>query len=210
MARFFSPLVVALVGSLTLPGAAYGQDPAEPAVARVAPLVTTEARLAASLERIARGSALWRADLEAVRGTGRHAFIFTPAHVVTVDERAVGASEAFDLSVLAEVAPVMSGDSQVSAVLVVVNLDLLDRMHSRRGSLPAERDADLDRILVHEVYGHAFPYLRAGSLSGRCPDPTAGEPAVTACSIVRENAVRAELGLGRRADYGLNSLLLSR
>jgi hypothetical protein len=95
-------------------------------------------------------------------------------------------------------------------VFVVVNLDLIDRAHAARNSLPAERDADLDRVLVHEVYGHAFPYLLAGNLSGRCADPIAGERAVDACSIRRENAVRAELGLGRRTDYGVAGLSLSR
>ena len=76
--------------------------------------------------------------------------------------------------------------------------------------LPVEKYADLDRILVHEVYGHAFPYLQAGDESGRCPDPAAGERPQDACSIRRENAVRAELGLGRRTDYGLLSLIVGR
>jgi hypothetical protein len=69
---------------------------------------------------------------------------------------------------------------------------------------------DLDRILVHEIYGHAVPYLLAGDLSGRCADPQPQERAVDACSIQRENAVRAQLGLGRRVDYGLGDLNLSR
>jgi len=64
--------------------------------------------------------------------------------------------------------------------------------------------------LVHEIYGHAIPYLLAGDLSGRCADPKRGERASEACSIQRENAVRAELGLGRRTDYGLSDLALAR
>jgi hypothetical protein len=98
----------------------------------------------------------------------------------------------------------------VDEVLVVVNLHLIERLHRRTGSLPAEMNLDLDRILVHEVYGHAVPYLLAGDLSGRCADPLPGQSAADACAIRRENAVRAELGLGRRTDYGMSDLLLAR
>jgi hypothetical protein len=52
--------------------------------------------------------------------------------------------------------------------------------------------------------------LRAGNVSGKCADPVAGERAENACSIQRENAVRAELGLGRRTDYGLRGLTIGR
>jgi hypothetical protein len=78
-----------------------------------------------------------------------------------------------------------------------------------RLSVRRDFEADLDRILVHEIYGHAVPYLLAGDLSGRCPDPGPNEPARDACSIRRENAVRVELGLGRRGDHGLSSLALT-
>jgi hypothetical protein len=45
-------------------------------------------------------------------------------------------------------------------------------------------------------------------MSGRCADPAAGERPSDACSIRRENAVRAQLGLGRRTDYGFGALAL--
>jgi hypothetical protein len=90
-----------------------------------------------------------------------------------------------------------------------VNLRLVRQTHDARMSVPREFEADLDRILVHEVYGHAVPYLLAGNLSGRCADPAPQEPAGDACSIRRENAVRSELGLGRRDDHGVFSLRLA-
>ena len=174
-----------------------------------APLLTTKTRILASLERIARGSKLWRSEIEALRSTGRRIVVVTPDEVVFVNRKAVDFYRPFKEGVLAEVSPVVV-EGAIRTVVVVVNLALLDRAHDRLNSLPAERDVDLDRILVHEVYGHAFPYLRAGDVSGRCADPAPGERAVTACSIVRENAVREELGFERRTDYGLNGLLLSR
>jgi hypothetical protein len=198
-------VALALAGLLAMASVAEAQLPAESA----APLLTGHERLAASLDRIAKGSGLWRTEIEAVRGTGRRAFILTPDQVVVVDPASASSPKAFDTTVLAEAQPVLTGHSRIDAVLVVVNLPLLDRLHDRRGSLPVERDADLDRILVHEVYGHALPYLRAGDTSGRCPDPSGVERAASSCSIARENAVRAELGLGRRSDYTLNGLLLN-
>jgi hypothetical protein len=112
--------------------------------------------------------------------------------------------------VLAEVAPVPHRDSTVDVVLVVINLRLLEESHRSARSVPSDFEADLDRILVHEVYGHAVPYLLAGHLSGRCPDPGPGERAPDACSVRRENAIRAELGLGRRTSYGLDDLNITR
>ena len=169
----------------------------------------TNSGFLASLERIARGSALWREDLAAVNRTGRRVVLVSTAQVLFTNARA-DVRERFDQSALAEIAlPAIDGPN-VDVVFVVVNLDLIEQAHAARNSLPAERDADLDRVLVHEIYGHAFPYLLAGNISGRCADPVEGERAVDACSIRRENAVRAELGLGRRTDYGVGGLSLSR
>ena len=113
-------------------------------------------------------------------------------------------------AVLAEIAPVPDPDAAVDVVLVVVNLPLIERMGRQTAALPIELEGDLDRILVHEVYGHALPYLLAGNLSGRCADPLPGQQAHEACAIQRENAVRAELGMNRRLDYGLYDLALVR
>jgi hypothetical protein len=96
---------------------------------------------------------------------------------------------------------------------VVVNLALIEELHQRLGSLPAQFLADLDQVLVHEIYGHALPYLLAGDLSGRCPDPQPGQHASEACSIQRENMPRRraeELRLRRRNGYGLEGLTLAR
>jgi hypothetical protein len=117
--------------------------------------------------------------------------------------------EAFDPGVLAEAVPLMDENSQIHVVLVLVNLPLLTAVHDARLSVPVQFEADLDRILVHELYGHSIPYLLAGDLSGRCADPKPGERPSESCSIRRENTVRAELELGRRGDAGLSSLTLA-
>jgi hypothetical protein len=173
------------------------------------PFITTNRILQASLNRIAEGSALWRTALTAVRTTGRHAIVVTPGDAIVSDQRKRSSIDGFDPDGLAEVMPVVGADSQVAVVLVVVNLPLIQGAHGARRSLPREFEADLDRVMIHEIYGHAVPYLVSGTLSGRCADPTDGERASHACSIRRENAVRAELGLGHRTDPGLSSLSLA-
>jgi hypothetical protein len=178
--------------------------------AQSSPVETANPAFQASLDRIAKRSTLWRSALDAIRATGRRAIVLTPDQVDMSGGRAADRRERFDDTFLAEVAPVAGIDGRVDVVLVVVNLALLQERHERRQLLPIELDMDLDRILIHEIYGHAIPYLLAGQLSGRCPDPLPGTRAVDACSISRENAVRAELGLGRRVDYGLDGLNLSR
>jgi hypothetical protein len=132
--------------------------------------------------------------------------VATPGDVVVKDARG---RNVFDYGILAEAVPVFTPESDLSVVIIVVNLELVRQIHDDRLSVPRDFEADLDRILVHEVYGHAVPYLLAGDLSGRCADPGEGESPPEACSIRRENAVRAELGLGRRADSGVYSLTLA-
>jgi len=173
-------------------------------------LVVGNPALRASLERIYRGSALWRAELKRAAQTGRRVVVLSADQVRVTDGGEAGEAVAFDAGLLAEVSVIAGAGTRVDAVLVAVNVRLLDETHQRLGLPWSARNADLDRILVHEVFGHALPYLLAGDVSGRCADPEKNERAIDACAIRRENAVRAELGLGHRADSGLLSLALAR
>jgi hypothetical protein len=165
--------------------------------------------LQASLARIAAGSPLWRDALDAVAPTGRHVVVLTADQVVVADQ-GTKAPGRFDAGVLAEAAPVPVEGGRVDVAMVVVNLALLEDSHRSRHCLPWEFTDDLDRLLIHEIYGHALPYLLAGHVSGRCADPRPDERPTDACAIRRENAVRSELGLGRRKDSGLDGLALMR
>jgi hypothetical protein len=144
-----------------------------------------------------------------VAATGRRVVVLTPEQVIVQDAR-TRTTTSFDPSVVAEAAPVIGEAGQVSTVLVVVNVSVIQSVHERHNSLPGEFYADLDRVLAHEVYGHAVPYLLAGHVSGRCPDPDPGTRALNSCAIQRENVIRAELRLGRRTDHSLASLALTR
>lgn len=208
--RFGTPLALATVALAST--VFVGSEPAvtEGVRASEAPVVLTRhPELSDALARIAKGSASWRAAMASLASSARRAVLVTPDDVV-VHDAATGAASPFDRSELAEVAPVADAEGRVGRVLVVVNVERLQQLHARLGSLPGEFHADLERVLAHEIYGHAVPYLQSGHLSGRCSDPEPGAPATDACAIRRENVIRAELGLGRRTDAGLASLLLLR
>jgi hypothetical protein len=200
-----------VVITASLPQIAKAQTPVSPPATPAirSPLLTTNRTFLASLNRISRGSALWREAIEAVGQAGRRVLVVTPEEVQITDASRGRERDGFDPGVLAEAIPIVAQDSQVQVVVVVINLRLVQQAHDARLSVPREFEADLDRVLVHEVYGHAIPYLLAGDMSGRCADPKKGETPSEACSIRRENAVRSELGLGRRDDSGLSSLTLA-
>lgn len=212
MPRTLVCLCLALLGAGMWQDAAVGGStlPRDMDGAGGGPLLTANPLLRASIERIARRSRLWREAVDDVRTRGRFALVLTPEQVVVADAGDKTPTDAFDSSVVAEVSPIADEHARVGLVMVVVNVPLLEDVHRRKGSLPGELHADLDRIVTHEIYGHALPYLLAGHMSGRCADPAPGERAADACSIRRENAVRAELGLGRRTGYGLDGLALAR
>jgi hypothetical protein len=60
------------------------------------------------------------------------------------------------------------------------------------------------------VYGHAVPYLLAGTLTAKCADPAIGPSASASCAVQRENVVRREMRLGQRIEYGRDSLAIAR
>jgi hypothetical protein len=171
------------------------------------PLIVEHPTLAQSLARLYAGSPRWRRAIHAVADTGRRIVLVTPDKVVVRD--ADGSNEKpFNPDEIAEVQPLADEWSRVNTVVVVINLPLLDRLYSDAATRDLE--ADLDRIIAHEIYGHAVPYLLAGHLSGKCADPIEGQPATDACAIKRENEIRSEMNLGRRQDYGLNGLAMTR
>ena len=171
------------------------------------PVLVEHPVLAASLARLYAGSPRWREAIDAVANTGRRVVVVTPDKVRVRD--ADGGSETpFDPEVVAEAQPVADDWSRVDVVIVVVNLPLLDKLYS--DATPADLQADLDRILAHEIYGHAIPYLLAGHLSGKCADPLPKQRATDACAIKRENEIRSELRLGQRREYGLDDLAMTR
>ena len=155
--------------------------------------------LAASIERLAAESPSFREALRAVTATGRRAVLITPDKF----------DGAFDADTLAQAEPVGNEQSRVDYVLVVVNLELLQKL-SGLPMTAVDFEDDVDRILAHEVYGHAVPYLLAGALTAKCADPAIGQSASASCAVQRENTIRREMRLGQRFEYGRDSLAIAR
>lgn len=163
------------------------------------PITVANPILAASINRLAAASRAWREGVDAVASTGRRTI------VVTQDE----VNAPVDPGTLAQVYPMADTAGRLNTVLVVVNLQLMQKL----SGLPVtaiDFEDDLDRILAHEVYGHALPFLLAGDISANCADPAVGQSALTSCAVQRENVIRREMRLGQRYEYGRDSLALAR
>ena len=187
--RFF---IVAAVLAVSW-SSAWAQDDSQRA------LLVSHPVLAASVERLNDESPTWRDALHAVAATGRRTVLVTPDKV----------NGTFDSHALAQAHPIADEHARVETVLVVINLELLQRLSGLPVDALQFKD-DLDRIVAHEVYGHAVPFLLSGDLSGRCADPAPGQSATSACAIKRENLIRRELGLGQRFEYGREGLAIAR
>lgn len=199
-----SPIALVLAALFVAALPASGQDLA-PVPGSMGVLLTSNPVLAAAAERIAERSPLWREALADAASRRRTALLLTPDQVVVKTTQA-GPTESFDATSLAEASPVIRDGAAIDVVLVVVNVELLETTHARLGTARTEFEADLERVLIHEVYGHAIPYLHRGDTSGRCADPERGQDPLRSCSVRRENDVRAEAGLGLRTDYATGGL----
>jgi hypothetical protein len=198
-------LLAVVFGTVVAPLVPAAHEPADADVAGGA-TIATHPLVRASLDRLWDGSPSWRASLQGLP-RDRTVVVLTPDEVRVQDGRR---TRPFEADLLGEVTPVAENDGRIRQVVVVVNVPLIESTHARRLSTLSELYADLDRVVAHEVFGHAIPYLVAGDVSGRCADPAAGERPEDSCAIRRENLIRAELGLGRRTDAGLFGLALAR
>jgi hypothetical protein len=199
-------LLAVVLGLTAWPLGLDAQSPAVPGIDETPGVVASHPLIRASLTRLAEGSPSWRAGLRDIEGKGLVVIVSADDVLVQEGER----KRPFEADLLGEVSPVTAPDGRVTQVVVVVNLPLIEAIHERRRSTRSELHADLDRVLAHEVFGHALPFLMAGNVSGRCADPAVGERPQDACAIRRENLIREELGLGRRRDAGLDGLALAR
>jgi hypothetical protein len=179
-----------------------------PAVTATTAVITNNPDIQESLNRLYERSATWRRALEQVEKLGRKVVVVTPKNVRVKDPKN-GKLRSFDRDVLAEVQPLAEYETRVDAVVVVINVPLLERMLGTTNTV-TDFENDLDLVVAHEVYGHAIPYLLAGDLSGKCADPQAGERPEDSCAIKRENEIRAELRVDERRDYSLYGLAMAR
>jgi hypothetical protein len=157
-------------------------------------------------QELARRSPTWRAGMDSLRATGFWVVVGTPAEI----RATVPGLEAYSARHLGEVVPVRDATGRLVGAVVTVDVDLVRRLSAQAGLTEAEMDGDVDRILIHELYGHVLPLAWTREIPGGCPDPAPGEPATSSCAILRENLIRTELGLEPRLAYDLSGLNLGR
>ena len=149
-------------------------------------------------------SPTWRAGLDSLRASGFEVVIAAPAQVRAELPGMAG----YDARHLGEVIPLRDAAGTITGAVVTVDLPQLGALAKEAGLGAGEVAGDVDRILIHEVYGHVVPLAASRQISGGCPDPSPGESALTSCAIIRENRIRAELGLPPRTSYDLSGLAL--
>lgn len=99
----------------------------------------------------------------------------------------------------------------VDEIVVLINLELIEKKHVEHARRTGERDPavlqswfehDVKSVLIHELYGHMAPVAKSGLTKDICYDPPHPDAYLLSCVGKRENAIRAELGLTKRVSYG--------
>ncbi|MFW6078477.1 MAG: hypothetical protein ACODAE_02580 [Gemmatimonadota bacterium] len=165
-----------------------------------------DADLAERIESLSERSPTWRSAMAELRRGEFRVVVGDPAGV----RAGVEVLSRYRTRHFGEVIPLRDGRGGVTGAVVVVDVERVRRLVERSGLPERVVDGDVERILIHELYGHVVPLARSRRLDGGCPDPGPGEPALSSCAIRRENRIRAELGLEMRVAYDLTGLVVGR
>ena len=178
-----------------------------PAPIRIIGTVTiADDLLGRRMDALAERSASWRAGMDSIQAEGFHMVVAGPAAV----RQMVRGLENYAPEHLGEVVPLRDPTGAIAGAVVTIDLPRLERLWRRTGLPRSVFEADIDRILIHEVYGHVVPLAASRSIDGGCPDPRPGAPALSSCAIRRENVIRKELGIEPRLAYDLSGLAIGR
>jgi hypothetical protein len=181
-----------------------GRWPCTRTLPRSAAILSTQPRLVAVLNRLLARSRTFAREAARVAARDRHITVVARREVPwDALKRNVHYADGSAAAAL----PLVDGDGKVRNFLVVVDYSMLSRLGSSKHLLKKDIETDLTRLLIHEIYGHAMPWLLYGKAGG-CFDPKPGQLPASACSIRRENRIRKELGLGVRTDFGIESFAM--
>jgi hypothetical protein len=202
------------VAGWAVAGCASGVAPPRPGIGGALPapaathgaVVVTDAMLAEGMAQLAAGSATWRAALDTLAAENFAVLVATPEEARRVFAEAAlgGAGELGAVGVLRD------AGGRIAGAVVLIDVPRLRRLCLKANEPLATLQGDVQRLLIHELYGHVVPLARSRTEAGGCPDPGPGEPAASSCAIVRENRIRAEMGLEPRRSYDLSGLAIGR
>jgi len=190
-----------------------GCAPLDPGVERVSPapvvpdgIEVMSPLLGKRMAHLAERSRIWRAGMDSLAASGFRVVVAEPEQA---RERVAGLG-AYTPEHVGEVLAVWDEQGRIVGAVVTVDVAKLRELYELTDLSEETFLADVDRILIHEIYGHVVPLAASRQISGGCPDPAPGEPALASCAIERENAIRAELGLEPRTVYDLRGLAVGR
>jgi len=166
----------------------------------------TDRLLAERVRSLQDRSPTWRAALDSLAVLQFQVLVGTPEQLGEL----VPALSSYAGQHIGRMLPLGNRNSQLIGAAVLIDLAVMERMARAAGASQAMLEGDIDRILAHELYGHVLPLAIAGRPDRGCADPAPHEPAVSSCSVRRENRIRAELGLPPRTTYDLRALAIGR
>jgi hypothetical protein len=157
--------------------------------------------LAARLTGLEARSQRLHQAMDRIRSGGLPVYIGTPEQIAAyhASTRVLGDRLTREERI-AEMAAVLESAHSERFLFGVVRIDLARVAERRTGHA---YDAEVDAILIHEVWGHLVPVAENPVRSAMCRDPRPGEPVLDACAMRRENDLRRELGLAPRKTYPL-------
>jgi hypothetical protein len=166
----------------------------------------TDRLLAERVHSLQDRSPTWSAALDSLAGLRFQVLIGTPEQLGEL----VPSLSSYAGQHIGRMLPLGNRAGQLIGAAVLIDLAVMERMARAAGASRAMLEGDIDRILAHELYGHVLPLAIAGRPDRGCADPAPDEPAVSSCSVRRENRIRAELGLPPRTTYDLRALAIGR
>jgi hypothetical protein len=170
-----------------------------------------DAYLRARIKGLEKHSPRFYAAMERARLGNIPVIIGSPVQVHERVAARAGLSERLDGQRVGEfvVRRTEAGRAEIEFIAIRIDVARVRRGAGWRALLGAAAqrrwfDANIDAILIHEIWGHLVPVIEAGDLTGNCPDPRAGESAGSSCVMQRENDLRTELGLKPRRSYAIS------
>jgi hypothetical protein len=156
-------------------------------------LVVLDDQIAESLNRLRQGSSTFDATMAQLERSR------TPILIGTLDQLAELVPSPFRTgSGWAGLTLSWGAADNLSRSLVVVQMQWLTALAAREpetGGSDSHLRKELDRLMIHEVYGHLAPVVQARRLRANCPDARAGQRYTESCVAQREMEILRELGM---------------
>jgi hypothetical protein len=84
------------------------------------------------------------------------------------------------------------GEGNLTSAIVALRVDQIQRFAEEHAYAEGYLEEELDRVLIHEIYGHLAPLVAARDMSKGCSDAVEDDESVP-CVAIREAEIAAEI-----------------